>query len=275
MTRGETINSVLPIPGDREPITIFIASFGRPIYLWSCLDSLWRCTRSPKRIVLLDNAHPDPLVGDVIAAFERRGLFADVRRFATNEFANIKTAYRAALEGIGPLHVYMESDVVVCERDGCWLGEMRRVMEHNPNIGMLGSLIDPRDFVPQEVAMRLTGGDQAAARGLAKLASPERVFIDDETWSDPRRDFFPTEPPCPLGNAPGRLVMLRTDVMRETGFQLDTDMAADCRRRGLISAITPRVRHRHLSLLNIYDYQDYGPERRNQFFRPDCAGGSR
>lgn len=251
-----------------DPITVFLLSWGRPIYLWSCLDALWRLTRSPCRVVLLDNAHPDPLVGDVIRGFERRGLFAEVVRFPTNSFDNFRAAYRERLAGLGPLHVYLESDCVIGEREGCWLATMRGIMEAHPRIAMLGSLIDPADFVPEATALRLTGGDPAAAEFLAKLRSPERGFAADDSWGATTRDHFPTRPPCPIGNPPGRLMMLRTGIMREIGFQLDAELARRVRERGCEAAVTPLVRHRHLSLLNIYDYADYDAVHRDAFFTP-------
>ena len=55
------------------PTPVFIVSYGRPIYLWACLDSLYRQTHSPAHIVLVDNWHPDRQVDDVIQAFEKRG----------------------------------------------------------------------------------------------------------------------------------------------------------------------------------------------------------
>jgi len=263
--------------GDREgqePITIFIASWGRPIYLWMCLDALWRFSRSIVRVILLDNAHPTHDVGHVITAFEARGLFAEVVRFQTNRFQNISSAYHERLQDVGPFHVFMESDTMICEQPGCWVGEMLRIMEANPTIGMLGSLIDTRDFVPSDVARMQVGVDQAAAAFLAKLHSPERAFIDSPSWADTGRDFFPTEPPCPIGNPPGRLLMLRTDVMREIGLQPDAAIAAAFRSRGMRPAVTPLVRHRHLSLLNIFDYTDYSGGGRDAFFFPPNDGVS-
>lgn len=255
-----------------DPITVFVLSWGRPIYLWACLDAVHRATRSPCRVVLFDNAHPDPLVGDVIRGFERRGLFAEVIRSPTNSFDDFRAAYRERLEGLGPLHVYLESDCVILERDGCWLAEMRRVMEAHPGIAMLGSLIDPGDFVPRETALGLSGGDAAAAEFLAKLGSPERGFGADPSWGATDRDHFPTRPPCPIGNPPGRLMMLRTGIMRELGFQLDAELARRVRELGFEAAVTPRVRHRHLSLLNIYDYADYDAIHRDAFFTAPPRG---
>jgi hypothetical protein len=272
-------SSLIPTSGSgdregRKPVTIFIASWGRPVYLWMCLDALWRFSRSSSRVVLLDNAHPTHAVGHVIAAFEARGLFAEVVRFPTNSFQNITSAYHERLQDVGPFHVFMESDAMICEKPGCWLGEMLRIMEANPTIGMLGSLIDPRDFVASDVALVRAGGDQAAAEFLAKLQSPERAFIDVPLWADTARDFFPTEPPCPIGNPPGRLLMLRTDVMREIGLQPDAALADAFRRRGMQPAVTPLVRHRHLSLLNIFDYNDYSRVARDAFFSPPNAAAS-
>ncbi len=265
-------NTGLADPDD--PVTVFVASWGRPLYLWACLDALHRLTRTAARIVLLDNAHPDPLVGEVIAGFERRGLFAEVVRFSTNAFDNIRNAYRERLAGIGPLHIYLESDCVIQPAAGCWLAEMRRIMRDHPGIGVLGSLIDPADFVPPAEAVALAGGDPAAAAFLAKLGSPERAFRDAPEWADATREFFLTEPPCPIHNPPGRLMMLRTQVMQQLGFQLDNALAALVRGRGLQPAVTARVRHRHLSLLNIYDYLGYDESVRQGFFHPPGPRGT-
>jgi GT2 family glycosyltransferase len=257
---------------EQEPVVIFLTSFGRPLYLWQCLDALWRQTHFPARVILLDNAHPSLVVGDVIEAFDRRGLFSEVVRFSTNSFSNFQAAYQQRLPSLGPLHVFIESDVVIQERPGCWLAEMGRIMKANPQIGMLGSLIDGRDFVSREQALALTSGDLEAATFLAKLQSPERGFLDAPHWVDPVRDFFPTEPPCPIGNPPGRLLMLRTDAMREIGLLTDSALAEAFRLRGMRPSVTPLVRHRHLSLLNIYDYNDYSGTLRDSYFFPLAPG---
>jgi hypothetical protein len=151
---------------------------------------------------------------------------------------------------------------------------MERIMMANPRIGMLGSLIDWRDFVSPEQALALTDGDQDAATFLAKLKSPERGFINAQDWADPSRDFFTTEPPCPVSNPPGRLLMLRTDAMRQIGCLTDGALATAFRQHGMQPAITPLVRHRHLSLLNIYDYSDYSGSSRDSYFCPPSMSGT-
>lgn len=249
-----------------EPITVFIASWGRPIYLWACLDALYRRTQTPARIILLNNAHPDPLVGEVINGFERRGLFTEVVNFSTNTFENIRSAYHERLSGIGSLHVYLESDCLISDTPYCWLDVMREIMEEQQTLGILGSLIEPDDFVEVDKALSLTGGDLVTAEFLAKLKSPERAFIDNNTWAESSQKFAITQPPFPLSNPPGRLMMLRTDLMKEVGFRVDGELAAVLGHRGFASAVTPLVRHRHLSLLNIYDYADYDAVHRGEFF---------
>ncbi|MDG2046048.1 MAG: hypothetical protein P8J79_02450 [Halioglobus sp.] len=249
-----------------EPVTVFIVSWGRPIYLWACLDALYRQTRSAVRFVLLDNAHTDPLIDDVIAGFERRGMFSEVVRFKTNSVDNIAQAYCDRLTDLGPLHAYIESDCVIESVSGCWLSEMRRIMEKNTQIGMLGSLIEHSDFVSDKVALRLTDGDAGKADFLAKSKSPERKFMESTSSIDMSQDYLLTEPPFPIRSPPGRLMMLRTDVMKKIGFQVDMVLADMVKARSLHAAITPKIRHRHLSLLNIYDYPDYDEAQRVDFF---------
>ena len=249
-----------------EPMTVFIISWGRPIYLWACLDALYRKTQSAVRFVLLDNAHADPVVDDVIVGFERRGMFSEVIRFKTNSVENIAQAYYERLTDLGPLHAYIESDCVIESASDCWLAEMRRIMEKNTQIGMLGSLIEHSDFVSDEVALRLTEGDLGKADFLAKSKSPERKFMESTSLVDMSQDYLLTEPPFPILSPPGRLMMLRTDVMKKIGFQVDMVLADMVKARGLHAAITPKIRHRHLSLLNVYDYPDYDEAHRTDFF---------
>lgn len=248
-----------------SPITVIIASWGRPLYLWNCLDTLSRRTTSPARFVLINNHHPDPGVEEVIRAFERRGFFAAVRRFVNNSVENLLSAYADEIQSCGPEHVFLESDTVVSCSVGCWLAEMRRIFRAHPSIGMLGSLVDTTDFVSPEAAGKLaaSAGD---AEFLAKLTSPERGFHPADHWHDGTRDFFPTRGSCPIENPPGRLLMLETSHMRRVGLLPDSALAESFRQHGFLPAVTARVRHRHLSLLNIYDYPTYDRTNRNTFF---------
>jgi GT2 family glycosyltransferase len=261
-----------------QSTTVVIASYGRPAYLWACLDALYRKTQSPARFILVDNWHPDPGVGTVIDGFARRGMLAEVHRFPTNSPDNLREAYAASLAAAGDEHVFLESDAVVSCVAGCWLAEMLRIFRSSPGIGMLGSLIDSEDFQPERVSLSLNSAN-GQTRFLAKLDSPERGFKAGDAWHSTERDFFPTEPPCPISNPPGRLLMLRTDAMRECGLIPDGALATRFREAGFQPAVTARVRHRHLSLLNIFDYHDYDALNRDRFFNslessPQGNGGN-
>ena len=250
----------------REPCTIFMASWSRPIYLWVALDALWRATTSPARVILLDNHAPDAVKEQVIAGFERRGLFSDIVRFPDNAFANIARGYADRLPDSGRFHVFMESDAAIIEGERCWIDVLTGIMEAHPRIGMLGSLVDVRDFVPENDLPSEFATDAPRGRFLSKMDSPERGFVDDSSWADPDREFFPTAPPCPLPNPPGRLLMLNTESMSRYGLQTDGQLADRFRSDGMTPAVTARVRHRHLSLLNVFDYDDYAADNRNRFF---------
>lgn len=250
----------------RRPCTIFVASWSRPIHLWVALDALWRSTRSPARVVLLDNHCDDPCKDRVIAGFERRGLFAEIVRFPDNRFDNIVGGYRDRLQECGPVHVFLEGDAAIVPHDRCWLETLSGILAAHPRIGMLGSLIDPADFVMESQVATQAAPSTRDRRFLAKCDSPERAFAEDPAWADPAREFFLTQPPCPIPNPPGRLLMLDTAAMRDIGLRTDNHLAAAFRDRGMTPAVTARVRHRHLSLLNIFDYAEYSAENRDTFF---------
>lgn len=246
---------------------VFIVSYGRPLYLWACLDALYRHTHTSAHFVLVDNWHPDRQVDKVIEAFQKRGLLDEVHRCQTNTVENIRSVYHRVIETTGPQHVYLESDVCVMPPPGqCWLAEMLRIHRGDPGIGMLGSVVDTGDFVAESVYQNLRHGEDAEQRFLAKMDSPERGFLTDPSWVTDRRDSFPAEPPCPISNPPGRLLVLDTAAMRDIGLIPDGEMALAYRLRGCRPAVTARVRHRHLSLLNLFDYDDYSGTDRDRFF---------
>lgn len=174
------------------------------------------------------------------SGFQRRGLLDEVVQFKTNHVQNLIGEYMRRLDDICPLHVYMESDVVISEGSKCWLSQMKRIMEEHPQIGILGSLIDPSDFVLSEVAMDLTGGDVKSATFLAKLDSPERRFISSCSVIDLEQDFLLTEPPLPITNPPSRLLMVRTEIIRKLGIHSDGKIASLILELGMQVAITPK-----------------------------------
>ena len=159
--------------------------------------------------------------------------------------------------------VLIESDVAVFDTQPCWLSRMCDVMDANPQIGILGSYIDGRDFVDAERARRIEPDlDQYTLDGLIKARSPERML--------------PLVPPSELViepfNPPGRLFMFRKDIIDAIPFGTDGTVYGHARAAGISACIATQVRHRHLSLLNLFDYPDYDIQARDSFVAANNAG---
>jgi GT2 family glycosyltransferase len=247
----------------RPPLTIIILSRNRPLYLWTCLDSLYRYTRHPARFVFVDNHSDDPGVHKVVAGFERRGMFDEIQWHETNSPKRIAEAIAQNRESAGDYMVIIESDVAVFDTEPCWLSRMTALMDENPRIGILGSYVDMRDFIDPDRARQIAPDlDQYTLDGLIKMQSPERSL-----------------PPVPPGealiepfNPPGRLVMLRKSIIDAIPFGTDGHVHRMARAAGIEAVITTRVMHRHLSLLNFFDYPDYDVRARDAFLDANAVG---
>jgi hypothetical protein len=235
---------------------VFILSWERPLYLWACLDSLYRNTTTSCRFVLIDNASADPLVHQVIESFGDRGLFHDVRRRRENTPAALAEAVEAHAHEIDGYFGFIEGDVEVLPAQPCWLSELISLTAENPKLAMLGSLVDKRDFVdPALAARRFPRLDPAQIEFLIKSNSPERQLLDD--YAERMIDPF---------NPPGRLLFLKKQFIDQTGILRDRLLYEACKRLGYEAGIATRVRHRHLSFQNIYDYPGLDIEQRHAFF---------
>jgi len=238
-----------------EPITVFILSWERPIYLWACLDSLYRYTEYPCRFVIADNGSKDPLVPEVIEGFRRRGLFHEVLLEKDNDPARESKLFRRYRASLGRYFGFVESDVMVEKADPCWLSRFVSLMDADPDLQMVGSYIDTSDFVDPDFARELAPDLSEDQRSfLIKEHSPER-FI-------PRSD----EPLIEPFNPPGRLVLLRTEMIDKIGLGRDCEIYKSIKNAGLKAGIATGVRHRHLSLLNFFDHPDYDINQRKEFF---------
>lgn len=243
--------------GDEGPF-VFILSWERPIYLWVSLDSLHRRTRTPCRFVLVDNGSTDPLVRDVIAGFERRGMFHAVHLLDSNEPGNFAAVLEDYLPRVGSHFAYVESDISIeAPVDGCWLGTLLALAEEDPKRAMLGSYCDPRDFPDVVVTRRLFPElDEEAYLRLVKAASPERTLPV----------VPPDEPLISPFNPPGRILLLRTEAIAPIGMRADAELHLALIEQGWRTGISTAVRHRHLSLLHVFDEPSYDTAGRTAFF---------
>lgn len=236
---------------------VFILSWERPLYLWACLDSLYRNTGVPCRFVLIDNASQDPLVRRIIEAFDARGLFHHIRWRPKNTPDAFEEALREHRREIGEYFGFIESDVVALPSEPSWLQIYMAMTAANPKLAILGSLVDRRDFVdPAVAAKRFPQLDAAQLEFLIKAKSPERGLQD--TYQEELID--PTPPP-------GRLIYLRTEFIDQVGILRDRLLYEAARRLGYEAGIATRVRHRHLSFQNLYDYPETDVTVRNTFFK--------
>jgi hypothetical protein len=234
-----------------QPVTVLILSWNRPIYLWTCLDSLFRYTRAAARFVLIDNHSDDPQVENVIRAFSRRGMFDKVERTGSPSWDAVHDLINRYGMASGEYFAFVESDAAVFDTEPCWLSRFCAIMDARPNLGMLGSYIDGRDFVDPELARRLEPEMQAERLAfLIKKDSPERQL----PWPPPQEEVI--EP----FNPPGRLLMLRRKVLERFPEPWeDWSLYLNMKDAGFEAGIATTVTHRHLSLLNFFDYPNYAP----------------
>ena len=247
----------IPSPDEIGPIHVFIRSHNRARYLWACLDSLYRHTTFPCRFVFVDNASTDPMIREVVAGFERRQLFHAVHFMDRNHPSNQNMAFFKYRSQMGRYFLLLDSDIIVEPSDPCWLTRLVHIAERRPDLGVIGSHIDQADFVdPVAARNALPNMPQAELDDLIKAHSPERNIPD--SGPEVIQPFYP----------PGRLLLLRTEVFRETGLQIGN--ARICRaalEAGFGNGIATGVRHRHLSLMNFFDYPEYDYEQLRQYLR--------
>lgn len=244
----------------RQPIPVFMLSYERPLYLWSSLDSLYRGTRYPCHFILADNSSRDPHVREVLDGFDRRGMFHTLHHCDDNRPDRFAWLYETHRDLIGEYWAVCETDVAVAATSPCWLERMVAHMEANPKLGMLGSYVDTTDFISLETARQLEPGmAEEDLAPLIKLGSPERGI-----------DAIEPAPVISPFNPPGRLVLIRTEPIETTGIDRDSQMHKAMLAAGWETGIATDVIHRHLSLLNLYDYAGYDMKMRDDYFNnPD------
>lgn len=239
------------------PVYVFIRCFNRPLYLWACLDSLYRYTTYPCRFILIDNSSTDPLIRQVVEGFQKRGFFHAVHFMDHNHPANQNMVYVRYRSEMGRYLVLLDADITVEKQKPCWLTRMIDITEKRPHLAILGSYVDRKDFIDPQWAQKV------------EPQMPEQQLNDLIKTSSPERDIPVTgkEVISPF-NPPGRLLLLRTAMIDRIG--LNVPIAPVCqaaRKAGYKTGIATRVKHRHLSLLNFFDYADYDFDQLRHYWR--------
>ncbi|MCP4459224.1 MAG: glycosyltransferase family 2 protein, partial [Cytophagales bacterium] len=247
-----------PLQNTKVPV-IFILCWNRPLYLWTCLDSIYRHTEQDCKIIIADNASPDGQVRDVINGFEHRGMFFKKHFCEENDPFRLKKLIDQYADEIDDYFVIIEGDIEIMptEKD-CWLGRFLSYMEDNSNLASVGSRVYQKDFVSIEDAQRLMPDlSQEELSFLIKSRAPMRKY--DHSLSGSQALFAPH-------NAPLRLMLFRDEAYRRIEFGRDTQIYKRFKALGYDAQISTEVVHRHLSLLNIYDYSNYSGNARDEFF---------
>jgi hypothetical protein len=204
-------------------------------------------------------ASEDPLVGRVIAGFERRGMFSQVIRAPRNQSEELWKTLWSVVAGAGAFVGYVDGDVVVEDHDPCWLTAFVGLMGQHPKLAMVGPAIDKRDFISWERARALEPGfEEERLAALIKLHSPERN--QDLSGAETCGLVYPHNPP-------GRLLLLRCAALARIGVGTDGMLDRKFRDAGYETGIATGVRHRHLSLLNLFDYSEFDTAKRDTFIR--------
>ncbi|MBS1774020.1 MAG: glycosyltransferase [Bacteroidetes bacterium] len=240
-------NFPAPLRYDTGEIYVFLRSHNRPLYLWATLDSLYKSTKSPCKFVLIDNASTDPQIKEVINGFERRGMFHAVHYMETNAGGNQQKIFEHYRENIGKYFFLCDTDIIIEPMPHCWIAIMIDIAERNPDVSLLGSYIDTSDFVSIDKAKDLEPQlDDTELSELIKIKSPER--------NNPPKTaeiIYPFRPA-------GRLLLAKTEAIDNTRlYASNKDLCNAFEKNGYKHGITTRVVHRHLSLMNIFDYPKY------------------
>ncbi|MEQ8901156.1 MAG: hypothetical protein RID11_13925 [Roseovarius sp.] len=237
----------------------FILSWERPVFLWACLDSLYRNTRKDLRFILIDNNSQDPLVRQVIQGFDKRDMFEEILMFEENDPHRMNKVMDVYAEKIGSYFYFIENDVTVPDHV-CWAAEYERIYRTYPDIAMVGSFCEKSDFIPPEIIRDKDPSlDDKDVVFYSKKNSPER-----NVTPDPATDIWPHDSPTP----PGRLILLSKEAILKTGFHPDAKLAREIGKNGFHWRVCTTFQHRHLSLLNWYDTPDEKyREQRTEYFR--------
>jgi len=239
---------------DKTPF-VFILSWNRPLYLWVCLDSIYRHTEHDCRIVLADNNSTDPLVHQVIDGFEKRNMFYAVHRYSNNDPFRFEKLIKEYAPKMGEYFVLIESDIEILPFSACWLSTLVNHMDMDSTIASIGSRVYQKDFVSFEEARKLQPDTPAhELNQLIKSHAPMRRYKYTKKLL-----ISPHNPPL-------RLLLVRKSAYDKIIFGRDTEIHHHFIKLGYQSLISTQVIHRHLSLLNIYDYSSFSNKARDEFF---------
>lgn len=233
----------------QSPYKILMLVHDRPIYTYMALDALCRATYSPYQLTVVHHRLQPGLVDHVLDTHLRRKTIHRIVQM-TSDLVDWTAIMRIAMETLtvsDEFLFYIEDDVVIEKSCSCWIARMVELMRDEPKLALLGSAIDKSDFLdPEDLAADLKRPLNADELAKIKAHSPERM-----------QSFKPGQRLFTAHNVPGRLFCLRVSAMTHDLPNTDIRIDKRLKAQGWATAVLTTVRHRHMSLLNYYDYPSY------------------
>jgi len=184
-----------------------------------------------------------------------------------NSRDNFGVIFKKHYSSIGDYFFFIESDVQILTDN--WMSLMIQYYESD-NFGFLGSAVDQSDYINANSICDIykkTILDKEMTF-LAKLDDGERDrdfsgkgIYKDEKGKNTGKNHIP----------PARLSLWKTDLFYRHIDNMNY-IYSDCRfgkyvmNEGYKVGIIKELKHRHLSLMNYYDYTDYTLENRYNYF---------
>lgn len=241
------------------PYKIVMTVHGRPIYTYMTLDALARTTHSPYRLTIVHHRTGPTLNDEIIQSFINRGVIHNVVEQTAKEFdwSAFAQTMCDSVEREDEFVFRLDDDVVIEPSETCWIGSMVAAMRADPKLAMVGSAIDKRDFIdPGALAVDLGRALTAEERQMIKSDSPER-----------KQKFAPNQGLFTGHNVAGRFLGLRIAALAGGVPILDSLLDKALKERGWKTGTLAAIRHRHLSLVNYYDYRGHHKLRNEHFHR--------
>ncbi|MEO1554847.1 MAG: hypothetical protein AAFS01_00330 [Pseudomonadota bacterium] len=229
------------------------------------LDALSRTTETDHRLIVYHHRTGPSDNDTILGAFRERGIIHEIFEQEGEKFDwdVFQTFARSRLAPEDLYLFFIENDVIVQSAQGCWIARMVETMDADPRLAFLGAAIDKSDFIaPGQLADQLGRPLTEHERALIKADSPER-----------KQAFKPGQLLYNGHTVPGRFFCLRIAAL-EAGVPTLLDSAMDrfFREQGWTTGVLRTVRHRHMSLLNYFDYPEHQLRRDQHFVHAKAKG---
>jgi len=123
----------------KKSIEIVILTHNRKLYAEKMIESIKENTEYPHKIIIVDNASNEE-TKEYLRCLMRKNIVSQVFYNQQNLFHQ---GWQTGIDATeGEMIVLSDPDILVPRLEPCWLTQMVKLMEENPNIGKLGARLD-------------------------------------------------------------------------------------------------------------------------------------